>query len=157
LERAPERFGLAAHDHVFDHRSPVAHLFDVRRGAGEELRSSLAKARWQAGDGIMVVPDTHVISNIDLVLETSLEQRIPAFGVQDFMADWGALAAYGPSAYQSGTHSAIYVDKISKGANPGDIPVEPLDPTFVINLKVAECLGLSPPLEVLHQADRVIR
>jgi ABC-type uncharacterized transport system substrate-binding protein len=40
---------------------------------------------------------------------------------------------------------------------PGDLPVEPVDPTFVINLKAAECLGISLPLEVLHQADRVIR
>ena len=123
----------------------------------EDLRSSLAKAVWQSGDGIMVLPDTHVISNIDLVLETSLEHLVPVFGVQDFMADWGALAAYGPSAYRSGTHSAIYVDKIIRGVKPGDLPVEPLDPTFVVNLKVAECVGLPPPLEVLHQADRVIR
>jgi putative ABC transport system substrate-binding protein len=82
---------------------------------------------------------------------------VPTLGLQDYMADWGALAAYGPSAYQAGAHSAQYVDKISKGAKPGDLPIEPMDPTFVINLKAAECLGISLPLELLHQADRVIR
>jgi putative ABC transport system substrate-binding protein len=105
----------------------------------------------------MMVSDTLIISNIDLVLETSLEQRVPTFGVHDYMADWGAIAAYGPSAYRTGKHSALYVDKITKGANPADLPVVPVDPTFVINLRAAECLGLSPPLEVLHQADRIIR
>jgi putative ABC transport system substrate-binding protein len=123
----------------------------------EELQAVLANVRWEAGDGIMIVPDSLIISNVDLVLETSLGQRVPAFGLQDFMADWGALGAYGPSAYQAGGRDALYVDKISKGAKPGDLPVEPVDPTFVINLKAAECLGVSLPLEVLHQADRVIR
>jgi putative ABC transport system substrate-binding protein len=123
----------------------------------EEMQTALATAQWEAGDGIMITPDSLIISNVDLVLETSLEQRVPAFGLQDFMADWGALGAYGPSAYQAGGRDALYVDKISKGAKPGDLPVEPVDPTFVVNLKAAECLGVSLPLEVLHQADRVIR
>jgi putative ABC transport system substrate-binding protein len=73
------------------------------------------------------------------------------------MADWGAIAAYGPSAFQAGARVARYVDKISRGARPGDLPVEPIDPTFVINLKAAECFGISLPLELLRQADRVIR
>jgi putative ABC transport system substrate-binding protein len=123
----------------------------------EEVQTALANARWETGDGIMLIPDSLIISNVDLILETSLEQRVPAFGLQDFMADWGALGAYGPSAYQAGGRDALYVDKISKGAKPGDLPVEPVDPTFVINLKAAECLGVSLPLGVLHQADRVIR
>jgi putative ABC transport system substrate-binding protein len=123
----------------------------------EELQAALGNMRWEAGDGIMIIPDSLIISNVDLVLEASLAQRVPAFGLQDFMADWGALGAYGPSAYQAGGRDALYVDKISKGAKPGDLPVEPVDPTFVINLKAAECLGVSLPLEVLHQADRVIR
>jgi putative tryptophan/tyrosine transport system substrate-binding protein len=123
----------------------------------EELQAALASAQWEAGDGIMITPDSLIISNVDLILETSLEQRVPALGLQDFMADWGALGAYGPSTYQAGGRDALYVDKISKGAKPGDLPVEPVDPTFVINLKAAECLGITLPLEVLHQADRVIR
>jgi len=81
----------------------------------------------------------------------------PSYAMKDFMADWGALAAYGPSAFQAGGRVAGYIDKISKGAKPGDLPVEPVDPTFVVNLKAAACLGVSLPLSVLQQADRVIR
>jgi putative ABC transport system substrate-binding protein len=123
----------------------------------EELQTLLAKVQRQTADGIMILADTLVISNADLILETSLKERVPTFGLQDFMANWGALAAHGPSAYQAGGRLAPYIDKISRGAKPGDLPVEPTDPTFVVNLKVAECLGVSLPLEVLHQADRIIR
>ena len=105
----------------------------------------------------MMLPDSLIIANVDLVIEASLEHRVPAFGLQDFMADWGAVAAYGPSAFEAGARDALYVDKISKGAKPGDLAIEPVDPIFVVNLKAAECLGVSLPLEVLRQADRVIR
>ena len=126
----------------------------------EELQELLKKVRKETADGIMILPDSLVISNLDLVLETSLEQRVPTFGLQDFMADWGALAAYGPSSYKAGVQVAHYVDKIAKGVPPGDIPVEPLDPIIVINKKTAACLGISIPQEVMGQirkgVDRAI-
>jgi len=132
-------------------------ILDWTASSREELQRLLANVRRQIADGIMILPDTFSISNVDLILETSLAERVPTFGLQDFMADWGALGAYGPSTYQSGGRMARYIDKISRGAKPGDLPVEPVDPTFVINLKAAECFGVSLPLEVLHQADRIIR
>jgi putative tryptophan/tyrosine transport system substrate-binding protein len=132
-------------------------VLDWTAGSRDELRTMLAQLRPGTADGIMILPDSFVITNLDLILEVSLEQRVPTFGLQDFMADWGALGAYGPSAYQAGGRIARYVDKIAKGAKPGDLPVEPIDPTLVVNLKAAECLGVSVPLPLLHQADRVIR
>jgi putative ABC transport system substrate-binding protein len=132
-------------------------LLDWGVTSRDELQAVLAEAQWQTGDGIMILPDTFIISNVDLVIETSLEQHVPALGIQDYMADWGALAAYGPSAYQAGALGAQYVNKISKGAKPGDLPIEPIDPTFVINLKAAACLGITIPLELLREADRIIR
>jgi putative tryptophan/tyrosine transport system substrate-binding protein len=132
-------------------------VLDWTAASREELQALLAKVQRRTADGIMIVPDTLIISNVDLVIETSLKERVPTFGLQDFMADWGALGAYGPSAYQAGGRMAAYIDKISRGAKPGDLPVEPIDPNFVINLKAAECLGVSVPIEVLHQADRIIR
>ena len=96
-------------------------------------------------------------SNIDLVLETGLQQRVPVFGILDFMAEWGALGAYGPSPYQAGRRVAHYVDQIGKGARPGDLAVESVDPTFVVNLKAARCLGVSLPPTLLYHADRAIR
>ena len=120
-------------------------VLDWTAGSRDELRTALAQVRPDGADGIMILPDSFVITNLDLILEVSLEQRVPTFGLQDFMADWGALGAYGPSAYQAGGRIARYVDKIAKGAKPGDLPVEPIDPTLVVNLKAAECLGVSIP------------
>jgi putative ABC transport system substrate-binding protein len=123
----------------------------------DELKVLLAKLTPDTADGIMILPDSLVISSLDLIIPASVAHRVPTFGLQDFMADYGALASYGPSARQAGGRVAQYIDKIAKGAKPGDLPVEPVDPIFSINLKIANCLGLTVPLEVLRQADRVIR
>lgn len=122
-----------------------------------ELQDLLTKARRENADGVMMLADAFMISNIDLIVENSLAQQVPLFGLQDFMADWGAIAAYGPSTYQAGARVAGYIHKIVNGASPGQLPVEPLDPILVVNKKAAECLGVSLPLDVLSQADRVIR
>lgn len=122
-----------------------------------ELQAALADVRRDTVDGILFPVDAVLVSNADLVVEKSLEQRVPAFAILDFISEWGALGAYGPSPYQAGRRAAHYVDKIVKGAKPGELPVEPMDPTFVVNLKAAECLGISLAPTVLHQADRVIR
>jgi putative ABC transport system substrate-binding protein len=122
-----------------------------------EVQAALADVRRDTVDGIVFPVDAVLVANADLVVEKSLEQRVPAFGILDFLAEWGALGAYGPSPYQAGRRAAHYADKIFKGTRAGDLPVEPLDPTFVVNLKAAACLGVTVPPTVLHQADRVIR
>ena len=132
-------------------------LLEKHASSRAEIEGILSGVRREALDGIIFPVDAVLVANADLVLEASLKERVPAFGIVDFLAEWGALAAYGPSPYQSGRRAAYYVDKIARGAKPGDLPVEPLDPTFVVNLKAAACLGVSVPPAVLHQADRVIR
>jgi putative tryptophan/tyrosine transport system substrate-binding protein len=132
-------------------------IIDRKANSRQEIRDVMASVRPDTVDGIMILADSVAIANLDLEIETSLAQHVPLFGIFDYMAAWGAVAADGPSAYQAGTRVASYVDKISKGANPGDLAVEPVDPHFVINLKAAKCLGISVPLEVLSQADEVIR
>ena len=73
-------------------------------------------------------------------------------------AERGGLASYGPSQRAGGRQAARLVDKIIRGANPGEIPVEVNnDIEFVINLRVAKRLGLEIPREVLYQATRIIR
>lgn len=132
-------------------------LIEKHARSRAEIQAILEDVRRDTVDGIIFPVDAALVSNADLVIEKSLEQRIPAFGILDFMAEWGALAAYGPSPYQAGRRAAHYADKIVKGAKPADLPVEPLDPTFVLNQKAAACLGVALPAALLHQADRVIR
>ena len=70
----------------------------------------------------------------------------------------GGLISYGPSNAELYRRSATYVDKILKGANPADLPVEqPIRFELFINLKTAKELGLTIPQSVLYQADKVIK
>ena len=75
-----------------------------------------------------------------------------------FMAEQGGLASYGPDYHETGRQAARLVDKILTGAEPAEIPVEVNQKIeFVINLKVAQALGLTIAPEVLFRADRLIR
>jgi putative ABC transport system substrate-binding protein len=123
----------------------------------EEARDALASVQKVDIDGIMAPRDVDL--NIPgLVLEATTRQGIPSMFVAAFYLQHGGLASYGPSWFASGRQAARLVDKLMKGANPGDIPVE-VDNyfEFVINLKVAHTLGLTIPPLVLYQADQIIR
>jgi putative ABC transport system substrate-binding protein len=132
-------------------------VLDWTATSRESLQTILKDVRRDLAQAMIILPDSLIISNLDLVIETSLETNVPLMALQDYMALQGALAAYGPSAYQAGGLVATYVDKIVKGTPPGEIPIYPSDPTFVVNLKAAECHGISLPIEILRQANRVIQ
>jgi putative ABC transport system substrate-binding protein len=90
--------------------------------------------------------------------ELALTHRLPSiFGARAFVAA-GGLMSYGASQGERGQRLAAYVDKLLKGAKPGDLPIEqPTQFEFAINLKTAEALGLIIPPSVLFQATEVIR
>ena len=123
----------------------------------EAARAALTRIRKGEMDGILSpqFPDLNIIGHI---LEVTARPGIPSMFNGRFNVEEGGLASYGPSFYNSGWLAARLVDKIIKGENPGEIPVE-VDPNieFTINLKVAEALGLKIAPEVLFQADRLIR
>jgi putative ABC transport system substrate-binding protein len=93
----------------------------------------------------------------DALPSIALKYRLPtAFQVNTY-PDRGGLMAYGPDLKALFLLAAGYVDRILKGANPADLPVEqPTKFEFVINLRTAKALGLTVPEQVLLMADRVI-
>jgi putative tryptophan/tyrosine transport system substrate-binding protein len=91
------------------------------------------------------------------ILRRAAQERIPVVGHRTFFAEDGALMAYSTVLDEQMRRSAYLVDKILKGANPGDIPVEqPTKFELVINRRTASTLGLTIPPRLLIQADRII-
>ena len=123
----------------------------------EEAQTTLAQVRQGEVDGILK-PQALSLNIPGFILETTTQQGIPSMFDAAFWVEQGGLASYGPDFYETGRQAARLVDKIIKGAHPGDIPVE-VNPKieFLINLKTAHVLGLTIAPEVLYQATRLIR
>src|SRR5262249_19502801 len=115
---------------------------------------AMATARAQ---GVIVLIDPLTVRYRGRIVELVAKARLPAiYGFREF-ADAGGLMAYGSSVPALCRRAATYVDKILKGAKPGELPVEQATKfEFVINMKTAKALGLTIPPSVLARADEVI-
>jgi ABC-type uncharacterized transport system substrate-binding protein len=90
--------------------------------------------------------------------EIAIKKKIPAISEFKEFVEGGGLMSYGTNIVYVYRWLAFYVDKILRGAKPGEIPVEqPLNFEFLINLKTAKQIGLTIPPNVLARADRVIK
>ena len=106
----------------------------------------------------IVVPRSLSFNIPGLALEAMSQKRIPTMFFGPWYVDQGGLASYGPDFYKSGRQAARLVDKILKGTNPREIPVEVNNNIeFVVNLKAATAAGIKIVPAVLYRANRVIR
>jgi putative ABC transport system substrate-binding protein len=131
----------------------------VERAVRTQEEAKTALAQVQKGEVNGLLPPVSSALNIPgLVLETAARQALPTMFGSAFFVEQGGLASYGPDFYETGRQAARLVDKILKGANPADLPVEVnVKIEFVINLKVAKALGLTIAPEILYRADRLLR
>lgn len=130
--------------------------FPIRDAAGlTEVFSAMTRERI---DAIIVVNGPEVYAERKRIAELALKHKLPAiYGSAEYV-DAGGLLAYGPSYPELFRRAAIYVDKILKGAKPGDLPIEqPTTFELVINANAARALGVAIPPSVLARASRVIQ
>ncbi len=130
-------------------------LLDVR--APEDLARAFDTAIKQRADAVQVVNDTLTQTNFRRIVDLSAKHRLPSIFTSREFVDAGGLMAYGPNFTDLYRRAATYVDKILRGAKPGDLPVEqPTKFELVINLKTAKALGLTIPQTLLLRADQLI-
>jgi putative ABC transport system substrate-binding protein len=123
----------------------------------QELDGVLAGLSKDRGYGLIVVGTPLFFPHRSRIHELAIKYHLPIIYAWRVFVDAGGLMSYGASLSDLWRRGATYVDKILKGAKPGDLPVE--DPTkfeLVINLKAAKALGLTIPQSLLHRADQVI-
>ena len=149
-----------------------SHYVTVLRDAGEKLGVMLqpqavsdpdqfdgafATIVAERAQALIVVVDPLTVRYRERLVELAVKNRLPAmFGFREFI-DAGGLIAYGVNVPYLCRRAAVYVDKIIKGANPAELPVEqPTRFELVINLKTAKALGIEIPPMLLARADEVI-
>jgi putative tryptophan/tyrosine transport system substrate-binding protein len=124
----------------------------------EDLDRAFAAVRSARPDAVLISADTFFLANAGRVSELALANHVPVFGTGRGLTEAGILATYGTDATVVARRSAAYVQKILKGAKPGDLPIEqPTKFELVINLKTAKALGLTVPQSLLLRADEVIQ
>jgi putative ABC transport system substrate-binding protein len=122
-----------------------------------EIEGEFARITRERAEGLFVVIDGFALSFRGEIPALAAKNRLPAIYTSREFVDAGGLMNYGVSLRDLYRRTATYVDKILKGAKPGDLPVEqPTKFEMVINLKTAKALGLTIPPSVLMRADEVI-
>ena len=151
----------------------AAVVFKQTQSAAQELRLSLQslevqtvndlqgafEAATRSGvNGLALLATSPITDHLKLVADLAVKNRLPSIYDRSDFVEAGGLMSYGPNVPDMSRRAAIYVDKVLKGANPGDLPVErPTKFELVINLKTAKALGLTIPPVVMMRAEKVIK
>ena len=132
-----------------------AEVFDVRRES--DITAAFKRMRQDKTDALYVGIDALTQANAKMIVDLAAEQRLPTVYISRQFVDIGGLLSYGPSFPDLYYRAAGLIDKIFKGANPSDLPVEqPTKLELIVNLKTAKALGLQIPSNLMALADEVI-
>src|SRR5262245_37342924 len=130
-------------------------VLDVRQPA--DLVVAFEPMTREQPDALVLVADPFLFSEMPLIIELAARRRLPAVYETRIFSEAGGLLSYGPLPRERFQRMAVYVDRILRGASPGELPIEqPTKFELVINLKTAKALGLTIPPAVLARADEVI-
>jgi putative ABC transport system substrate-binding protein len=132
-------------------------LHSVPISADTSIENAFEKIKKEPVQALIVVTDPILYSQRSQILDLAAGSRLPAMYPYRAFPEAGGLISYAPSDRDVFRRAASYVDRILKGANPGDLPVEqPTKFELVINLKTAKALGLTIPPTLLATADEAI-
>jgi putative tryptophan/tyrosine transport system substrate-binding protein len=124
----------------------------------KDIETAFRAASNGRADGVLVLNSPVFASSRTQVVDLAMKSRLPAIYYSSEFVEDGGLMTYSTSLTDLRRRASAYVDKILKGAKPGDLPIEqPTKFELVINLKTAKQIGLTIPQRVLARADRVIK
>ncbi len=123
----------------------------------EEIERGFGAMTRERAHGVIVAADAFLNERSQHIAALALTHRMPSITQPRVYAEAGGLMSYGPNTAENYRHAATYVDKILKGANPAELPVEqPTAFELVINMRTARALGLTAPPSLLARADQVL-
>jgi putative ABC transport system substrate-binding protein len=122
-----------------------------------EIETAIIGLGREPGGGFVVMPDVFTTEHRAPIILAAARNNVPAAYWQSPFARDGGLLSYGPDQVDTWRRAATYVDRILRGAKPGDLPVQfPTKFETAVNLKTAKALGLTVPQSILLRADEVI-
>ncbi len=131
-------------------------VIEVKRA--DDFPEAFQAATRQRAQAVMTTQSPFFYQNMRLIADLALKHKLPSLSGEPLAAEAGMLMTHGANRIADGCHrAAFFVDRILKGAKPGDLPVEqPTRYELVVNLKTARALGLTLPQAILFRADRTI-
>jgi len=121
------------------------------------IEAAVAAQAQQPGGGVIVLPESFVITHRKTIIAAAARYRLPTFGMNDLFPRDGGLMSYSIDSVDTHRQGASYIDRILKGANPADLPIqEPTKFSLILNVKTAKELGLDVPVHLQQLADEVI-
>jgi putative ABC transport system substrate-binding protein len=122
-----------------------------------EIETAIIALGREPGGGLVVMPDAFAVAHRPPIILAAARNNVPAVYALSVFARDGSLLSYGPGFVDPWRRAATYVDRILRGAKPGDLPVQfPTKFEMTVNLKTAKALGLTVPQSILLRADEVI-
>jgi putative ABC transport system substrate-binding protein len=122
-----------------------------------EIEPAIIALGREPGGGLVVMPDVFTLEHRASIILAAARNNVPAVYAASEFARVGGLLSYGPDPVDIWRRAASYVDRILRGAKPGDLPVQfPTKYEMSVNLKTAKALGLTVPQSILLRADDVI-
>jgi putative ABC transport system substrate-binding protein len=124
----------------------------------DEMKQKIPLIKRSLGDALMVPPVATIVASTEDIARQVIKEKLPHVGPNVETVNRGLLAAYSSNYHSLGQQGAVLVDKILKGAKPGDLPIEqPFKLHLRINVKTARAINVKLPKELLIQADEVIQ